>query len=136
MMNFTLFDYNILWELQGFGVFWYPGTLAKQLGVETKSVAQSLGRLAAAGLVRQTGLGYQITDEGVDELEAAKKHPDLTQEAHAWINLVRAGIDDKGKETQVINAAIPGRISPEMSYTPQLEELVDALERELDDYLD
>lgn len=80
--------------------------------------------------------GYQITPEGVLAIEEELARPFEEGGAKEWIMHVRMGIDTSGHETKIQRAACPDHLDPQMWVCPDMEGMVDALDRFLDDEID
>lgn len=128
--------YEILRLLEGFAEFLGRRALSNQMGVSRSKTRSALNQLLKQGLIRNTRLGYQITEEGTEELDRAADHPLLTQDAKKWVSQVRCGIDSQGHETKVERAAIPNRFSPQTSYVMPMEEMIDEMRKGLAEYDD
>lgn len=124
--------YRILRALAAYGSNWGVETLSREVNAPRLATLKALHNLIQLEQV-EFRYGYQITEEGIEELNRA---PNLTTKAKEWANLVRQGINSSGHETRVERAAIPSRFSPLVSYTPDMEGLIDALRGELSEYDD
>lgn len=129
----TAHHYQILFALKRFGCIDLH-TLARMTRASVSATAVKLLGLTRREMIYQDGNGFNLTEGGDDEIYNALEHEGLSDDAKKWINLTRCGIDSNGHETTVRSAAIPARVVPMMYYTPDLEGMIDLLDRELRDY--
>ena len=122
--------YRILRALAAYDQKWGTYTIAKEVRATPNDTTRALSNLLDQELV-EFRFGYRITEEGLDELSRC---PNLTTKAKKWASLVRQAVDSTGHETRVERAAIPSRISPMLSYTPDMEGLIDELREGLSEY--
>jgi len=104
--------------------------MARQIARKcTPGIAQhKLCKLCNGGFVTRDRDRYLISEDGRAAIADAKAHPSATINAKKWISMVRCGINAKGHQTRVFNAAIPNKIDAgSLSYEPDMEAFIDAL---------
>ena len=104
------------------------GQIAARCGYQTKNLRQIIYRLRGDGLlicrVEDGRYFYMLSETGVEVQQAAPRNKGVSFKR--WINLVRQGIDDRGRETRVKRAKTPSVAEIREPNKPDIEAWIDA----------